>query len=291
MKLYAPSTIRDIRDKHDLRLSKSLGQNFLADKNIVDSIVEQSHIGKEDHAIEIGPGIGVITRELCQAAGIVTAIEIDSRLIPVLAETLADFDNVEIINRDILKTDLKEVILHAKLPDGTKPKKVKVIGNLPYYITTPIIMKLLEDKIPVDSITIMMQKEVADRIIAEPGSKAYGAISAAVAYYCKVSRVANVPKEVFIPQPKVDSTVLRLDMRKEPPVDLLSEETFFSCIKAGFGQRRKTLLNALSANLGIDKETISGALAEAGIDPVRRAETLSIEEFAQLANSITKVKR
>lgn len=290
MKLYAPSTIREIREKHDFRLSKSLGQNFLADKNIVDAIINNSHINKEDHAIEIGPGIGVITRELCHAAGVVTAIEIDSRLIPVLSDTLSDFDNVVVVNKDILKTDLKEIIESTRLPNGEKPKSVKVIGNLPYYITTPIIMKLLEDKIPVDSITIMMQKEVAERITASPGSKTYGAISVAVAYYCEAVKIVNVPKEVFIPQPNVDSTVLRLDVRKEPPVTLQNEDIFFDCIKAGFGQRRKTLLNAISGNMGLDKETASRALNEAGIDPVRRAETLSIEEFARLANCITKVK-
>jgi len=290
MKLYAPSTIREIQARHDLRLSKSLGQNFLADKNIIDGIIEQSYIGGEDHVIEIGPGIGVITRELCQTAGMVTAIEIDSRLMPVLSETLSDFDNVKVINQDILKTDLHEIINSARLPNGEKPKSAKVIGNLPYYITTPIIMKLLEDKIPVESITIMMQKEVAERIAASPGSKTYGAITVAVAYYCKAVKIAQVPKEVFIPRPKVDSTVLRLDMRKEPPVNLLDEEVFFDCIKAGFGQRRKTLLNSLSGNMGLDKETAALALNEADIDPVRRAETLSIEEFARLANSITKVR-
>ncbi len=290
MKLYAPSTIREIQAKHDLRLSKSLGQNFLADKNIIDGIIEQSHIGSEDHVIEIGPGIGVITRELCQTAGLVTAIEIDSRLMPVLSETLSGFDNVTVINQDILKTDLREIINSARLPNGEKPRSVKVIGNLPYYITSPIIMKLLEDKIPVESITIMMQKEVAERIAASPGSKTYGAITVAVAYYCKAVKIAQVPKDVFIPRPKVDSTVLRLDMRKEPPVKLLDEEVFFDCIKAGFGQRRKTLLNSLSGKMGLDKETAALALNEADIDPVRRAETLSIEEFARLANSITKVR-
>ena len=209
-------------------------------------------------------------------------MEIDKNLIPILKETLSDVDNVEIVNQDILKTDVNQLI--ASLGDSISG--VKIIGNLPYYITTPIIMKLLEDGVKANSITVMMQKEVADRIKAFPGSKAYGALSVAVQYYCTVEAVVNVPKEVFVPQPKVDSTVLRLNIREDAPVKLLNREIFFRCVKAGFGQRRKTLLNSLMGIEGITKEGVKAALEAAGIDPSRRAETLDLEEFAKLSNEV-----
>ena len=282
MKLYAPSTIREIKDKYGFRLSKSLGQNFLTDKNIIDEIIESAQIGPEDLVMEIGPGIGVITMEAAEKAKKVTAVAIDKNLIPILKETLKDYDNVEIINKDILKTDVNGLI------DGCKEKfaGVKILGNLPYYITTPIIMKLLEDGVKADSITIMMQKEVADRIKALPGTKAYGALSVAVQYYCTAEAVVNVPKEVFMPQPKVDSTVLRLCIRKEKPVILEDRDMFFRCVKAGFGQRRKTLLNSLMGIDNITKDIVRDALEKAGIDPSRRAETLNLEEFAKLSNEV-----
>ena len=282
MKLYAPSTIRDIKERYGFKLSKSLGQNFLTDKNIIDRIIEGAGIGPEDLVIEIGPGIGVITSEAAETAKKVIAVEIDKNLIPILKETLSDVDNVEIVNQDILKTDVNQLI--ASLGDSISG--VKIIGNLPYYITTPIIMKLLEDGVKANSITVMMQKEVADRIKAFPGSKAYGALSVAVQYYCTVEAVVNVPKEVFVPQPKVDSTVLRLNIREEAPVKLLNREIFFRCVKAGFGQRRKTLLNSLMGIEGITKEGVKAALEAAGIDPSRRAETLDLEEFAKLSNEV-----
>ena len=282
MKLYAPSTIRDIKERYGFKLSKSLGQNFLTDKNIIDRIIESAEIGPDDLVIEIGPGIGVITREAAETARKVIAVEIDKNLIPILKETLSDVDNVEIVNQDILKTDVNQLI--ASLGDSISG--VKIIGNLPYYITTPIIMKLLEDGVKANSITVMMQKEVADRIKAFPGSKAYGALSVAVQYYCTVEAVVNVPKEVFVPQPKVDSTVLRLNIREEAPVKLLNREIFFRCVKAGFGQRRKTLLNSLMGIEGITKEGVKAALEAAGIDPSRRAETLDLEEFAKLSNEV-----
>ena len=282
MKLYAPSTIKDIKERYGFKLSKSLGQNFLTDKNIIDRIVESAEIGPDDLVIEIGPGIGVITREASEAAKKVIAVEIDKNLIPILEETLGDCDNVEIINRDILKTDVNELIRNCKECFSG----VKIIGNLPYYITTPIIMKLLEDEVKADSITIMMQKEVADRIKAMPGTKAYGALSVAVQYYCTVEAVVNVPKDVFVPQPKVDSTVLRLSIREEKPVELADSDVFFRCVKAGFGQRRKTLLNSLMGVENITKEEVNQALAAAGIDPSRRAETLDLEEFARLSNEV-----
>lgn len=286
MKLYAPTTINEIKNKHGFKLSKSLGQNFLTDKNIIDKIIEKSMIGKQDLVIEIGPGIGVLTAAAAEEAGKVIAIEIDRNLIPILKETLSEYDNIEVINKDILKTDLKEILEQNKEINGQKVESVRIVGNLPYYITTPIIMKILEDRVPADSITIMLQKEVADRIKAGPGSKTYGALSVAVQYYCTVSHVANAPKEIFIPQPKVDSTVIRLDIRKERPVLLYSEEAFFAVVKAGFGQRRKTLLNSLTGVYGLTKDQVAAVMITAGIDPIRRAETLSLEEFAALANTI-----
>ncbi|MDD3169944.1 MAG: 16S rRNA (adenine(1518)-N(6)/adenine(1519)-N(6))-dimethyltransferase RsmA [Eubacteriales bacterium] len=286
MKLYSPSTINELKKRHGFRLSKSLGQNFLTDKNIIDTIIEKSNIGEKDLVIEIGPGIGVLTAAAAEEAGKVIAIEIDRNLIPILKETLREYDNIEIINSDVLKTDLKEILEQNREIRGQKTGGIKLLGNLPYYITTPIIMKILEDRVPADSITIMLQKEVADRIKSAPGSRTYGALSVAVQYYCTVAHVANAPKELFVPQPKVDSTVIRLDIRKEKPVQLNSEEAFFAVVKAGFGQRRKTLLNALTGIYGLTKDEVAAVMAAAGIDSVRRAETLSLEEFAALANTI-----
>ena len=285
MKLYSPATIKDIRERYGFRLTKSLGQNFLTDKNIIDNIIEASNIGENDLVIEIGPGIGVITKEAAAKADSVIAVEIDKNLIPILQETLADETNVKIINRDILKTDLTAVIEEEK-KNFPQMESVRIIGNLPYYITTPIIMKLLEDGVPADSITVMMQKEVADRIKAAPGNKERGALSVAVQYYCQVVKVTDVPKEVFVPAPKVDSTVLRLDIRKEKPVELKDDKLFFKAVKSGFAQRRKTLLNSLASGTGLGKDKIGQILEEAGIDPGRRAETLDIDEFAKIANGM-----
>lgn len=285
MKLYAPSTIKEIKEKYGFRLTKSLGQNFLTDKNIIDRIIEGSGITEEDLVIEIGPGIGVITYEAAQVARKVIAVEIDKNLIPILKETLAGQENISVINSDILKTDVNEIIEEERRRDP-EIKGVKIIGNLPYYITTPIIMKLLEDGVMADGITAMMQKEVADRIKASPGTKAYGALSVAVQYYCEIESVVSVPKEVFVPQPKVDSAVLNLRIRKEKPVDLRDREIFFAVVKAGFGQRRKTLNNSLMGVKDITKEIVSASLAAAGIDPARRAETLNLEEFAELSNQV-----
>ncbi len=282
-KLYSPAKMAQLRAKHDFRHSKSLGQNFLSDKNIIDAIIEGSEIGAEDLVIEIGPGMGVLTAAAAECASRVVAVEIDRHLIPILTETLENYDNVEIINADVMKTDLSEVVEKYRTSG-----KVRIIGNLPYYITTPIVMKLLEERVPADSITIMMQKEVADRIKASPGSKTYGALSVAVGFYCTVRHIANAPKEVFVPRPKVDSTVIRLDVRQERPVDLVDEKLFFETIKKGFGQRRKTLLNSLTGIRGMPKESIAAVLADCGIDSRRRAETLSMSEFADLANEIAQ---
>ena len=285
MKLYAPSTIREIKEKYGFRLTKSLGQNFLTDKNIIDRIIEGAQIGENDLVIEIGPGIGVITYETSIAARKVIAVEIDRNLIPILAETLAERDNIEVVNRDILKTDVNALIAEAREKDPAI-EKVRIIGNLPYYITTPIIMKLLEEAVCADGITVMMQKEVADRIKAPAGNKTYGALSVAVQYYCEVEGVVNVPKEVFVPQPKVDSAVLNLKIRKEKPVELMDDQVFFQVVKAGFGQRRKTLNNSLMGVEGITKEIAGAALEAARIEPSRRAETLTLEEFAKLSNEV-----
>lgn len=287
MKLYAPSTIRAIKEKYGFRLSKSLGQNFLTDKNIIDQIIEGAGIGEEDLVIEIGPGIGVLTWEAAQIAQKVIAVEIDKNLIPILKDTLQEAQNTEIVNQDILKTDLNTLIKTEKTAAeaaGRPFAHVRVIGNLPYYITTPIIMKLLEDNVQADSITVMMQKEVAERMRALPGTKAYGALSVAVQYYCIAENVVNVPAGCFLPQPKVDSAVLRLDMRREAPVQLRDKDMFFRCVKAGFGQRRKTLSNALMGVENMTKELAKEILEGADIDPGRRAETLDLEEFARLSN-------
>ena len=281
MKLYSPSEINEIRTIFGFRNSKSLGQNFLTDKNIIDRIIEGSEIGPEDLVIEIGPGIGVITREAAATAKKVVAVEIDEDLLPVLQYTLGDLNNVEVVNQDILKTDLKALI---KAQDFAG--KVRVIGNLPYYITTPIIMKLLEEDIDCETITVMMQKEVADRLKAAPGKKECGAISLMVQYFADVKEIAKVPRTVFIPQPKVDSTVLRLDVRKEKPVAVEDEEYFFKVIKAGFAQRRKTVANSLSVLGDVTRAEILEALEKAGIEPVRRGETLSLEEYAKLTKAL-----
>jgi len=225
-----------------------------------------------------------LTAAIAEKAGKVIAIEIDRNLIVVLSDTLAEFDNIEVVNENVLKMDLNDLISKES---SVRYSGIKIVGNLPYYITTAIIMKLLEDRVPAESITIMMQREVADRIISSPGSKVYGALSVAVQYYCTVTKVEDVPKEVFMPMPKVDSTVLRLDVRKECPVDLVDEKMFFRCVKAGFGQRRKTLLNSLQG-MGIDKEIIRSCLAAADIDEKRRAETLSLDDFARISNELSK---
>ncbi len=287
-KLYSPATARQIIDKHKFHISKSLGQNFLMDGNIVDSIIRGAGIEKEDLVIEVGPGMGVLTAAAAEQARLVLGIEIDRNLIPILRDTLQEYENIRIINDDFLKMDLAKLVNEASEGNREGFTGVKLIGNLPYYITSPIIMKVLEEntKDPhgIQSLTIMMQKEVADRIRAVPGTKAYGALSAAVQYYCTVEVVATVSKEVFLPRPKVDSTVLRLSVREKPPVELLDPTMFFAVIKAGFGQRRKTLLNSLTGVNGMDKEQIKALLASAEIDSTRRAETLDLSEFAIIAN-------
>lgn len=282
---FTEKQIKQIMAMNKAGFSKKLGQNFLTDYGVIEDIAIGAKISEEDHVIEIGPGIGVLTVELAEYAGLVTAVEIDKKLIPILSQTLVGIDNVEIINDDILKTDLQAIIEKARA-ENPNLKRVKIVGNLPYYITTPIIMKLLESEVPAESITVMMQKEVADRLTAKPGKKAYGAITVAVDYYCTSEVITQVPAECFIPKPKVDSTVLRLDLRDEKPVQLADETVFFEVIKAAFGQRRKTLLNCLTGYREMTKEEAGDVLESAGIDPIRRGETLSTEDFAALANKI-----
>ena len=287
MNLYSPATLRYLKEKYGFRLTKSLGQNFLQDPSVIREMIDGSEISGEDLVIEIGPGIGVLTEAAAEAAGYVVSVEVDERLLPILEETLQDCGNVEIICQDILKTDLNSLIRQKREEHGITGK-TRIIGNLPYSITTPIVMKLLEEQVEADSITIMMQKEVADRMKAAPGEKDCGAITAAVQYYCQVSQVARVPKEAFHPRPKVDSAILHLKIRPTRAVSVKDEKLFFDCVRAAFGQRRKTLCNALSAGLGRTKDEIRTVLGAAGIEESRRGETLSMEEFAAIANEMAE---
>lgn len=274
---------KEVVDKHGFKFSKSLGQNFLIDDNVIDKILDGARLSEGDKIIEVGPGIGTLTREMGKVADKVVAIEIDKTLIPILKDTLDEFENIEVVNQDILKVDVQGLV-NEKLSGGP----VKLVANLPYYITTPIVMKFLEEDIPVTDIVVMVQKEVADRMNSGPGTKDYGALSIAVQYYCDTEIVAKAPRHMFIPQPNVDSTVIGLHVREEKKYKVDSEEVFFKTVKAAFGQRRKTLLNALGTLGFLDKDEIREVLQEANIDEKRRGETLSIEEFANLANCVNK---
>lgn len=283
--LFSPAGMTRVMKKHGFKNAHSLGQNFLTDEGVIESIIEGSGITEEDLVIEIGPGLGVMTAAAAERAGRVVAVEIDARLIPILKDTLSYYDNIEIIQEDILKVDL------CRLIDERKPAgQARIIGNLPYYITTPILMKLLEDRVPAASFTVMMQKEVAERILAEPGNRTYGALTVAVRYYCEAEAVADAPKEVFLPRPNVDSAVIRLDRREQPTVCPMSEKVFFETVRSGFGQRRKTLQNSITGTRGITKEEAGTVLDRAGVARNRRAETLSLEEFAAVSDEIVRLK-
>ncbi len=265
-----------------LRPAKSLGQNFLIDEEVIDAIVEGSCVTRDSLVIEIGPGMGALTLPLAERAGRLIAVELDERMIEGLRVKTYSYGNVEIMHDDILKVDLADLTARKLREYGLSD--VRIVGNLPYYITTPIIMKLLESDTGASSITVMMQKEVGDRIAAEPGTKLAGAITYSVHYYAQVSKIADAGRECFYPAPKVDSVVLRLDLRDEPAVKVGDADFFFKCVKAGFMHRRKTLLNSLMSLGDVDKNTVAEALSKAGIDHERRAESLSMEEFAALAD-------
>ena len=282
-RLSSHRATKEVVNKHNFKFSKSLGQNFLIDDNVIDRILEGARLSETDRIIEVGPGIGTLTREMVKVAENVVAIEIDKTLIPILKETLADLDNVEVVNEDILKVDVQGLI-NEKLNGGP----VKLVANLPYYITTPIVMKFLEEDIPVTDIVVMVQKEVADRMNAKPSTKDYGALSVAVQYYCDTEIVAKAPRHMFVPQPNVDSIVIGLHVRDEKKYVVDNEEIFFKTVKASFGQRRKTLLNSLGGLGFLCKDEIREALQAANIDEKRRGETLSIDEFANLSNEINK---
>ena len=283
-RLSSHKATKEVVQKHNFKFSKSLGQNFLIDTNVIDRILEGARVQEGDYVIEVGPGIGTLTKEMGRTAEKVVAIEIDKTLIPILEETLSDFPNIEVINQDILKVNVQELV-KEKLNGGP----VKLIANLPYYITTPIVMKFLEEDIPVTDIVVMVQKEVADRMNAQPNSKDYGALSVAVQYYCDTEIVAKAPRHMFMPQPNVDSTVIGLHVREEKKYNVDNEDIFFKTVKASFGQRRKTLLNSLGGLGFLNKDQIREALQEANIDEKRRGETLSIEEFASLSNAVNRI--
>lgn len=283
--IATPSRTKEILNKYKFTFKKSLGQNFLVDVNILQNIVKHAGIDKDSGAIEIGPGIGALTEQLAIHADKVVAFEIDQRLLPILKDTLGDYSNINLIHQDILEANVKEIIEENFAPD----QKVHVVANLPYYITTPILMKLIQDKLPVSSITVMIQKEVAERMAAEPNTKSYGSLTIALQYYTEAEVVMVVPKTVFMPQPNVDSAILKLNLREKPPVHVQDEDFFFDIIKASFAQRRKTLQNNLKSFFKdkYDKDMITDILLQSGIDAKRRGESLSIEEFAHLANTFT----
>ncbi len=279
------STIKSVLLKHGFTFSKALGQNFLVNPEVCPRMAEEAVVSSEDGIIEIGAGIGVLTAELCKRAKRVVSIELDKRLLPVLSETLGEFHNVEVINADILKTDL-HALIKEKFSDC---KNVSVCANLPYYITSPVIMKLLEDKLPLKQIVVMVQKEAAERLTAEVGSRESGAITVAVNYYAAAETLFNVGKGSFMPPPKVDSAVIRLSLYSEPPVKNIDDGLFFKMVKAIFMQRRKTALNGISAGLNMPKEKVKQAMENALISPEIRAEKLNMEELCALSNEIKKV--
>lgn len=283
--LGIPANTIAVLQKYDFNFQKKFGQNFLIDTSVLDRIIAASEITKEDMVLEIGPGIGTMTQYLCEAAREVVAVEIDKNLIPILEDTLSAYDNVTVINNDILKVDINK--LAEERNDG---RPIKVVANLPYYITTPIIMGLFESHVPLDSITIMVQKEVADRMQVGPGTKDYGALSLAVQYYAKPEIIANVPPNCFMPRPKVGSAVIKLNRYEKPPVEAIDEGLMFRIIRASFNQRRKTLANGLkNGGIPVTKEQLSTILEKMGLPENIRGEALTLDQFADLANNIKNI--
>ena len=279
--LWRPATIKEVLGRHGFRFSKALGQNFLIDPRVCPRMAAESGAAECAGAIEVGPGLGVLTYELAQVAKKVVAIELDQRLFPVLGETLADCPNVELVQGDVLKLDL-----HALIQEKFGGQEVCVCANLPYYITSPVIMGVLEGGLPLKSITVMVQKEAAERICAQPGQRACGAVSVSVHYHSQPQVLFGVSRGSFLPPPNVDSAVIRLDLRREPPVQVADEGWFFRVSRAAFAQRRKTAANSISASLGLPKAQVEAALGAAGIPANARAEQLSLEQFAALANAL-----
>ena len=284
-KLSNPQKTIETIKKYGFDFKKKFGQNFLIDDHVINKIIHGAEVTKDDFVLEIGPGIGTMTQYLCEHARQVVAVEIDKNLIPILKDTLSEYDNVKVIQNDILKVDINEI---AEKENGGRP--IKVVANLPYYITTPIIMGLFESHVPIENITVMVQKEVADRMQVGPGTKEYGALSLAVQYYAEPYIVANVPPNCFMPRPKVGSAVIRLTRHKENPVEVKDEALMFRLIRASFNQRRKTLVNGLtnSPEVQASKEEILAALEEMGVSATVRGETFGLEEFATLANLLAK---
>ena len=283
-----PKYTIEVLQKYHFVFQKRFGQNFLIDTHVLDRIIEASEITKDDFVLEIGPGIGTMTQYLAEAAREVTAVEIDDALIPILKDTLKEWDNVTVLHGDILKTDIRKIA-----DEKNQGRPIKVVANLPYYITTPIIMGLFESHVPVDSITVMVQKEVADRMQTGPGSKDYGALSLAVQYYAEPKIVANVPPNCFMPRPKVGSAVIRLTRHQNPPVTTLDEKLMFRLIRASFNQRRKTLSNSLknSQELPYSKEEVETAITECGLPLNIRGEALTLEQFARLSDAFSKLNK
>ncbi|KSU57818.1 16S rRNA methyltransferase [[Bacillus] enclensis] len=283
--IATPLRTKEILGKYGFSFKKSLGQNFLIDPNILRNITEFAGLSKDTAAIEIGPGIGALTEHLARTSGKVVAFEIDQRLIPILGDTLSPYDNVKIINEDVLEADVKAIIDE----EFAGYEDIMVVANLPYYVTTPIILKLLMERLPIRGICVMLQKEVGARISAKPGTKEYGSLSIAIQYYTEAEMVMTVPKTVFMPQPNVDSAVIRLTKREKPPVDVIDEDFFFTVTRSSFAQRRKTILNNLTSQLPSGKEKkeyILEALSNSGVEPTRRGETLSIKEFGALSDAL-----
>ncbi len=273
------NVIKSVMARHGVTFNKGLGQNFLVDPAVCPAMAEAAGLDENTCAIEIGPGVGVLTAELAKRAGKVLSFEVDDRLLPVLDETLAEFDNVEIINQDVMKADLKGII-----EEKCKGMDIAVCANLPYYITSPIIMLLLESRLPLKSITVMVQKEAADRLCAEVGSRDGGAVTVAVNYYSESEKLFFVPRDSFLPPPKVNSEVIQLTVRKNPPVEVKNEANFFKLVKAAFSQRRKTAENSISSGTGIKKDVIAEALLQAGLEKTVRAEKMTMEDFARLSD-------